>query len=116
MGSDEVDAQTSFDWSLNEDLFGDPDVQKALESRDVMDQQGNAQADQIAEDSTPELEPDSQDSASDKDGDEYAAVESEDDDIVDETVRPSPMKMLTRSKTRQPVMPDPVMCSETEDD
>ena len=51
MGSDELDAHTSFDRSLNEDLFGDPDVQKALESRDVMDKQGNAQEDQIAEDS-----------------------------------------------------------------
>ena len=74
LGSDEVDAQTSFDRSLNEDLFGDPDVQKALESRDAMDQQGDAQADQIAEDSTPELEPYSEDSALEKDDDEYAAT------------------------------------------
>ena len=49
-----------------------------------MDQQGDAQEDQIAdsEDSTPELEPYSDDGASDKDGDEYAAAEPE-DDIVD---------------------------------
>ena len=46
----------------------------------------------------PELEPYSNNSASDKDGDEYAAVESE-CDIVDETVRPSPMTMRTRSKS-----------------
>ena len=100
MGSDEFDAQTSFDWSLNEDLSGNPDVQKAWESRDVIDQQGNAQADQIAGDSTPELEPDSEDSALDNDGDKYAAAESE-DDIVDETVRPSPMKIRTRSKSQK---------------
>ena len=53
-----------------------------------MDQQGDAQEDQIAdsEDSTPELEPYSDDGASDKDGDEYAAAEPE-DDIVDKTIR-----------------------------
>ena len=64
-----------------------------------MDQQGDAQADQIAEDSSPELEPYGEDSASDKDGDEYAAAKSE-EDIVDETVRPSPTKMRTRSKSQ----------------
>ena len=67
--------------------FEDQDVHKALESRDVMDQQGNAREDQTAEDSTPELETDSEDSASD--GDEHAAAELE-DDIVDETIPPSP--------------------------
>ena len=40
---DEVDARTSFDGSLNDNLFDDQDVQKALESRDAMDQQGDAQ-------------------------------------------------------------------------
>ena len=40
-GNDEVDARTSFDGSSNENLFDDQDVQKVLESRDVMDQQGN---------------------------------------------------------------------------
>ena len=50
-----------------------------------MDQQGDAQEDQHAEDSPPGLEPYSNDSASDKDGDECAAVESE-CSIVDETV------------------------------
>ena len=102
LGNDEIDAQLSFHGSLNADLFGDQDVQKALESRDEMDQQGDAQEYQHAEDSPPRLEPYSDDSASDKYGDEYEAVESE-NDIVDETVRPSPMKMRTRSKSRQPV-------------
>ena len=85
LGSDEIDAQTSINWSFQQDLFGDY-VQKALESRDVMDRQGDAQEDQIAEDSTPELEPDSDDSASDKDGDEESAAEIE-NDMVNETVR-----------------------------
>ena len=115
LSSDELDAQMSFDRSLNANLFGEQDVQKALESRDKMDQQGDAQEYQYAEDPPPKLEPYSDDSASDNDGDEYAAVESE-DEIVDETIRPSPTKMRTRSKTRQPVLPDPVLCSDTEDD
>ena len=105
----------SFDGSLQEDLFGDQHVHrdKALESRDVMGPQGGAQEYQIAEDSPPELEPYSNDSASDKDGDEYARVV---DEIVDATIRPSPMKMQTRSKSRMPNLPDPTMCSDTEDD
>ena len=102
--SDEVDARMSFDGSLNENIFGDPDVQKALESRDVMDQQGDAQEDPIMNDSALELEPESEDGDSDKDGDECAAVES-DDDIVDETVSPSPMKNGTRSKARKVMIP-----------
>ena len=80
-----------------------------------MDQQGDAQEDQQAEDSPPGLEPYSNDSASDKDGDENAAVESE-CDIVDETVRPSPMKMRTRSKFQSTiVLPESIMCSDTEE-
>ena len=58
---------------MHEDLFGEEHVHKALESRDVMGPQGDAREDQLAEDSTPELEACSNDSASDKDGDECAA-------------------------------------------
>ena len=62
------------------------------------------------------MEPYSSDGASDKDGDDYAAVESE-CDIVDETVRRSPMKMRTRSKAQGTfVVPEALMCSDTEDD
>ena len=43
--SDEVDARTSVNWSLNENFFDEPDVHKALESRDAMDQQGDTQED-----------------------------------------------------------------------
>ena len=116
LGNDEICAQTSFDWSFHEDLFGEQYVQQTLRPRDVMDQQGDAQEDQQAEDFPPGLELYSSDGASDKDGDEYAAVESE-CDIVDETVRRSPMKMRTRSKARGTfVVPAPLMCSDTEDD
>ena len=45
-GNDEVDAEMSFHEYAQEDLFGDRNVQKTLESRDVMDQQGSAQNDQ----------------------------------------------------------------------
>ena len=62
LGSDEFDAQTSIDGSFQQDLFGEY-FQKALESRDVMDQQGDAQEDQNVKESTPELEPYSDDSA-----------------------------------------------------
>ena len=81
LGSKEIGAQTSIDESFVQDLFGDY-VQMALESRDVMDQQGDAQEDQNVEVSTPELEPYSDESASDKDGDEDAAAKPG-DDIVD---------------------------------
>ena len=101
---------------MQEELFGDRDVQKALESRDVMDQQGSAQNDQQDEDIIPGLEPYTNDSASDSDDDEYAVVESE-CSIVDKTVRPSPMKMRTRSKARRSfVIPYVNMCSDVEDD
>ena len=90
--NDEVDAEMSFHESVQEDLFGNQYVQKTLESRDVMDQQGSAQEDQRDEDSIPGLEPYTNDSASDNDDNEYAAVESE-CSIVDETIRPSQMKM-----------------------
>ena len=114
--NDEGDADMSFHEYAQEDLFGDRNVQKTLESRDVMDQQGSAQKDQQDEDSIPGLEPCTNDSASDSDGDEYAVVESE-CSIVDETVRPSPMKMRTRSKARRSlVIPDADICSDVEDD
>ena len=81
-----------------------------------MDQQGDAHADQIAEDSIPDLESYIDDSASDKDGDEYAAAELE-DDTVDETVSPSPKKMLTRSNGRKVLkIPDALICSDPEDE
>ena len=115
LGSEDVDAQTPFDGSLNEVLFGEQYVQKTLVPRDEMDPQGDAQEDQHAEDSLPRLEPYSDDSASDKYGDENPAVESG-DETVDETVRPSPTKMwTTRSKSRKPVISDPIICSDTED-
>ena len=112
--SDEVDARTSFDGSLNENLFGDQDIQKALESRNVMDRQGD-QEDPSTDDPTPELESDSEDSASDEEAHECAAAKS-DDDIVDETVSPSPMKNRTRSKARKVTIPAPIMCSDFEDE
>ena len=115
-GDDVIDAQMSFNESVPEELFGDQYVQKTLESRVVMDQEGSAQEYQQDEDSIPALEPYTNDSASDNDGDECVAVESE-CSIVDETVQPNPTKMRTRSKARQTfVEPDPVICSDIEDD
>ena len=115
MGRDEADAQTSFNGSLNANLFEDQDVHKALESRVVMDQQGDAQDDQIVEDSTPELDTDSEDSASDKKGDKNAAAELE-DGIVDDVIPPSPGEIRTRSKAWKVTIPAPVMCSDSQDD
>ena len=77
-----------------------------------MDQQGDAQEDQNVEESTQELKPYSDDSASDKDGDDVVAAEPE-DDIVDETVTPGPKKMRTRSNTRKVYkIPESVICSD----
>ena len=64
---------------------------------------------------TPELESYSDNSALDKDGDEYAAAEPE-DDIVDETISPSPKKIRTRSNTQKVNFPDPAICSDPEDE
>ena len=83
-----------------------------------MSQQGDAQEDQQAEAPDYELGTYSNDGASDKDDNDGAAVES-DCSIVDETGRPSPMKLRTRSKAilaYHDVEPEPVMCSDTEDD
>ena len=113
--SDKVDARTSFDGSLNENLLGDTYVQKALEFRDGMGQQGDAQEDPITNVSVPELESENEDSASDKDGEECVAAES-DDAIADETVSPSPMKNRARSRSQKVVIPDPLICSDSEDE
>ncbi len=71
---------------MTEFLFGTPDIQKALESRDATVAQGDAQ-----------YVPMDEDSASDKDGDEYAAAESE-DEIVFKTIPQSPMIDQTRKQ------------------
>ena len=63
----------------------------------------------------PSLEPYSDDGASDKDEQEHVQAESE-EEVVDETIRPSPTKMRTRSKTLKPVIPEAIICSDTEDD
>ncbi len=52
---------------------------------------------------------------SDEDGDECVAAES-DEEIVDETIRQSPMKNRTRSKSRKVVVPEPLLPSESEDE
>ena len=115
-GTDEIDAQMMTDESMHqENLFGRPDVQETLELRDVMSKQGDAH-DQDTEEPNIELGTYSDDGASDDDDKHCEAVESE-CSIVDETIRPSPMKMRTRSKARRTfVEPDPVMCSDDEDD
>ena len=59
------------------------------------------------------METNSEDSASDKEGDEHASAESG-DEIMDETIPPSPGKVRTRSKARKVIIPAPVMCSDSE--
>ncbi len=55
------------------------------------------------------------DSASDNDGDECTADDS-DEEIVDKKIPPSPMKDHTRSKSRKVVLPEAQMCSDPEDE
>ena len=44
-------------------------------------------------------------------------VKQSNQNIVDETVQPSPMKMRTRSKARRTLLiPDPDICSDVEED
>ena len=114
-GNDDTYTQMMSDESMQqENLFAEPDVQKALELRDVMSQQGDAH-DQITEEPNIELGAYSDDGASDDDDKHCDAVESE-CSIVDETVRSSPMMMRTRSKARRVyVEPEAIMCSDVED-
>jgi hypothetical protein len=51
-----------------------------------------------------------EDSAPNKDSDEYAAAESE-DEIVYQTVLQSSIKIRTRSKSRKVNIPEALMCS-----
>ncbi len=87
--------------SLTEILFGTPDVQKALESRDARDKRGDAQD-----------VPMDEDRASDKDGDEYAAAGSEDEQV--ETVPQSPTKNQTLRKSQKVITPDALLCSSSD--
>ncbi len=74
-------------YEFDRNLFGTPDIQKALKSGDATDAQGDAQD-----------VPMDEDSAWDRDGDGYAAAESE-DEIVFETIPQAPMTNQTRSKS-----------------
>ncbi len=56
-----------------------------------------------------------EDSASDKDGDECAAAESE-EEIVDETVPQSQLKNRISSKSRKVIVPKALLCSEFEEE
>ena len=109
--SDEVEARTSINGSLTDDLFGTTDIQKALESGDGTDPQGDAQEAPSINDTAPEQESEKEDSASESDSDVCAAAESE-DEFVDETVQPCPM----RSKSRKVVIPEALMCSDAKDE
>ena len=56
LGDDEIDTQMMSDESMQqENLFGEPDVQKAWELRDVMSQQGDAREYQATEEPNIEL-------------------------------------------------------------
>ena len=88
-----------------------------MESGDVTDQQGDAQEALIISDTAREQRSENEDSASDSDSDsdECAAAESE-EDIVDEIVQPSQMKHRTRNKSRRVALPEPLTCSDSEDE
>jgi hypothetical protein len=86
--------------SLTEILFGTPDIEKTSESGDATHARGDAQGVVMDEDS-----------ASDKDGDEYAAAESEDELLI-EKIPQSPVTNRTRIKSRKVVIPDALVCSD----
>ncbi len=67
---------------------GTPEIQKALESGDATDARGDALDVLTMDDFANEQAPEHEDNASDKDGDECAAAESE-EEIVDKTFPPS---------------------------
>ena len=77
-GNDDTYTQMMSDESMQqENLFAEPDVQKALELRDVMSQQGDAHEYQTTEEANIELGAYSDDGASDDDDKHCEAVESE---------------------------------------
>ncbi len=105
---DEVEARMSIDGSWTDELFGTPEIRKALESENVMNVQGDAHDVLTMKEAYG-------DSAEDKEGNELAAAESG-DDIVEEKIPPSPMKNRTRSKSRTVIVPEAPMCSDSEDE
>ncbi len=112
---DKVETGLTIDRSCTDELFGTPQIQKASESGDATDLQGDALDAPTMDDSVDEQALESEDCALDEDGGECAAAESE-EEIVDKTIPPSPMKNQTRSKSRRVVMPEPMMPSDSEDE
>ncbi len=81
-----------------------------MKSGDATDTRGDALETLNTEDlEQPEV------SVSDEDGDDCVAAGS-DEEIVDETLRQSPMKNLTRSKSRKVVEPEQLLLSDSEDE
>jgi hypothetical protein len=104
---DKFEANFSINWSCTNQLFGTPS-----ESEDATDARGNA-LDTLTTEYL-EQDPEPEDSAPDEDGNECAAAES-DEEIVDETIRQSPMKNRTRSKSLKVFVPEPLLPSDSED-
>ncbi len=85
---DGVEAHFLIDCSCTIELFGTPEIQGPLESRDATDAWGIA-LDTLTMDYLKE-DPEPEESAPDEDGNEWAAAES-DEEIVDETLHQSPI-------------------------
>ncbi len=103
----------SIDGSCTNELFGTPENQELSESRDATDARGDALKTLTTEDL--EQDPGPEVSVSDEDGDECVAAES-DEENVDETLRQSPMKDSTRSKSQKVAVPEPLLLSNSEDE
>ncbi len=101
----DFEAHFSIDGSCTSELFGTPEIQGPSESGDATDTRGNA-LDTLTTDYLKE-DPEPEDSALDKDGNECAAAKS-DEEIVDEN--------RTRSKSLKVVEPEPLLPSDSEDE
>ncbi len=88
-------------------------VNPEMHCPDATDTQGDALEPLSTEDLNKDPEPEV--SVSDGDGGECVAPES-DEEIVDETLYQSPMKNCTMSKSREVVVPEPLIPFDSEDE
>ena len=103
---------------MTDDSFDNTYTQKVLAPGDVPDAQDDAQDATTMNDPAPEQGSATEGSALDSASKECTTAEQE-EEIVDQTVQPNPMKNQTRSKSLKVVIPvpcAPLMCSYSKDE
>ena len=115
LSSDEIEAQTSVDGSMHEELFGDDQAQDPQPDRDAMDARVEVQDPSMDSSNTCEQ---SQDNDGDSGAEEPVENQATDGDesIIDETLDTSTVKDRTRSKSKKYNIPTSLTLSDSEDE